>query len=94
MTPLLDEATWRASLFGKPLNLTRLKFRLLKTLHKRLERIYSKVQLLDMAFPDDRDVFDRTIDSHIKNIRLKVKTIATEVDLIRSVYDVGYAFSE
>lgn len=91
---VMDDATWRASLFGKPLDLTRREFRLLQVLHKRPGRVYSRSQLLDLAFPDDADVFDRTIDSHIKNIRNKVKSIAPGVDLIRSVYGVGYALGD
>lgn len=91
---VLDEETWRARLYGKPLELTRQEFRLLQVLHKRPNRVFSRAQLLDLAFRDDRDVIDRTIDSHIKNIRIKTKAIAPGVDLIRSVYGVGYAFGD
>ena len=48
--------------------------------------------MLDLAFSDDADVFDRTIDSHIKNTRNKIKAIAPDFDPIRSVYGVGYAY--
>ncbi|WP_372840452.1 response regulator [Phaeovulum sp.] len=91
---VLDEETWRARLYGKPLELTRQEFRLLQVLYKRPNRVFSRAQLLDLAFRDDRDVIDRTIDSHIKNIRIKTKAIAPGVDLIRSVYGVGYAFGD
>ncbi len=91
---VLDETTWKASLLGKPLELTRREFRLLQALHRRPGRAFSRAQLLDLAFPDDAEVFDRTIDSHIKNIRVKVKAIAPGIDLIRSIYGVGYAFGE
>ncbi len=91
---VLDAETWRARLYGKPLDLTRQEFRLLQVLYKRPNRVFSRAQLLDLAYRDDRDVIDRTIDSHIKNIRIKTKAIAPGVDLIRSVYGVGYAFGD
>jgi len=91
---VLDEESFRASLFGKALDLTRREFMLLLALHKRPGRVFSRAQLLDLAYPDDAEVFDRTIDSHIKNIRMKVKAVAPGVELIRSIYGVGYAFGE
>ena len=54
-------------------------------------RVFSRDQLLDLAFPDDAEVYDRTIDSHIRNIRRKFAA-ASDLDPIRSVYGVGYAF--
>jgi len=88
----LDETTLRATLLGKPLDLTRREFMLLSALKKRPGRAFTRAQLLDLAYPDDAEVYDRTIDSHIKNIRTKVKAVAPEVELIRSIYGVGYAF--
>ncbi|KEO61656.1 response regulator [Thioclava indica] len=89
---VMDPESWRATLSSKPLDLTKREFQILHTLHKRPGRVFSRAQLLEMAFPDDSDVFDRTIDSHIKNIRLKVKALEPAVELIRSVYGVGYAY--
>jgi two-component system response regulator BaeR len=86
--------SWTATLLGKPLDLTRREFTLLHLLYSRPGRVFSRAQLLDLAFPDDSDVFDRTIDSHIKNIRKKINALAPEMELIRSVYGVGYAFGD
>lgn len=91
---VLDEDAWKATLFGKPLDLTPRELSLLAVLHRRPGRVYSRAQLLDLAFPDDADVFDRTIDTHVKNIRAKVKAVMPGVDLIRSVYGVGYALAD
>lgn len=91
---ILDGEKWRATLNDQPLDLTRREFQLLAALHSHPGRVYSRSQLLDLAFPDDADVIDRTIDSHIKNIRTKIKTAAPESNLIRSVYGVGYAFGD
>ncbi|SNS99559.1 response regulator [Tropicimonas sediminicola] len=90
----MDSSTWRAALFGKPLELTRREFQVLEVLHKRPGRVFSRAQLLELAFPEDADVIDRTIDTHIKNIRSKMKRIEPEADLIRSVYGVGYALDD
>lgn len=87
----LDPASWLATLDGQPLDLTRREFQLLHIMQARPGRVYSRAQLLDLAFPDDADVVDRTIDSHIKNIRNKIKS-ASDWEPIRSVYGVGYAF--
>ena len=44
--------------------------------------------------PDDAEVFDRVIDTHVKNIRTKLRKISKDAEIIRSVYGVGYAFEE
>ncbi len=91
---MLDPESWVATIGGKNINLTRREFQLLLALFKRPGRVFSRTQLLDLAFPDDTDVFDRTIDSHIKNIRHKIKSVDPDCDVIRSVYGVGYAFDK
>ncbi len=88
----LDTETWTATLDGRPLELTRREFQLLQVLSQRPGRVYSRNQLLNIVFADERSVFERTVDSHIKNIRNKVKAIDPQVECIRSVYGVGYAF--
>jgi len=90
---VLDEAQWQATLHGQPLALTRREFRLLQALARQAGRIFSRAQLLDMAYDDTLDVNERAIDSHIKNLRKKLKTAGDgEHDWIRSVYGVGFAF--
>lgn len=88
----LNEDNWVVSYDGKTLDFTRREFRLLSILNKRPGRVFSRAQLLELAFPDDSMVFDRTVDSHIKNIRQKLKPFTGEDELIRSVYGVGYAY--
>jgi two-component system, OmpR family, response regulator BaeR len=88
----MDEATWVAAVNGTARDLTRREFQILHVMFNRAGRVYSRAQLLDLALPDDTSVIDRTIDSHIKNIRAKVKAVRPDWDPIRSVYRVGYAF--
>jgi two-component system response regulator BaeR len=89
---VLDADQRIATLDGKPLELTRREFQLLSVLVNRPGRVFSRSQLLDLVFPDDSDVFDRTIDSHIKNIRQKIKKRDPDSAAIRSVYGVGYGY--
>jgi len=79
------EARWQ----GTVLDLTPAEFRLLHTLASAPGRVFPRDQLIDLVYDDHRVVTDRTIDSHIKNLRRKLSTLCTE-DLIRSVYGVGY----
>jgi two-component system response regulator BaeR len=82
----------RISWSGKALPLTPLEFRLLKRLVSYPGRVYSREQLLDGLNADFRDSSDRTIDSHIKNLRRKIQTIDPDCECIASVYGVGYRF--
>jgi len=51
----------------------------------------SRVQLLD-ALSDEKDVFDRTVDSHIKNLRKKLSPFFPDQEMIQTIYGVGYRF--
>lgn len=88
---LIDSDKWQATLDGTQLGLTRREFALLQALVARPGRVFSRDQLLSLAFPDDTEVFDRTIDSHVRNMRRKIALVSTW-DPIRSVYGVGYAY--
>lgn len=88
---LIDSDKWQATLDGTQLDLTRREFALLQALVARPGRVFSRDQLLSLAFPDDTEVFDRTIDSHVRNMRRKIALVSTW-DPIRSVYGVGYAY--
>lgn len=89
---VLDESHWQATLHGTPLNLTRREFKLLQVLARQRGRIFSRAQLLDQAYDDTLDVNERAIDSHIKNLRKKLKAASgDDTDWIRSVYGVGFA---
>ena len=92
-TLTLDEVQWQASIRGEPVPLTLREFRLLQALVRQSGRIFSRSQLLDLAYDDTLDVNERAIDSHIKNLRRKLKAAdGRDHDWIRSVYGVGFAF--
>ena len=56
--------------------------------------VKTRNQLLDIAYNDDVYVDDRTIDSHIKRIRRKFRSVDPEFDAIETLYGVGYRFDE
>ncbi len=99
MTPLphgpglrLDAASGRAWLDDLPLDLTLLEFRLLQVLAGQPGRIFSRDQLMDALYRDERVVCDRTVDSHVKKLRRKIDEIRPGRGLILSVYGAGYRF--
>jgi two-component system response regulator BaeR len=72
--------------------LTTVEFSLFYLLYSNANRIYARAQIMDLVYKDYRDISDRTIDSHIRNLRKKLSTLTMKNDLIRSIYGVGYKF--
>lgn len=89
---VLDEAGWRALLGDRDLGLTAVEFQLLKVLMAQPGRIFSRDQLMDAMYRDERVVSDRTVDSHIKKLRKKISEVAPQREIIHSVYGVGYKY--
>ncbi|WEA07126.1 two-component system response regulator BaeR [Pantoea dispersa] len=87
---LIDEGRFQASWREQPLELTPAEFRLLKTLALEPGKVFSREQLLNHLYDDYRVVTDRTIDSHIKNLRRKLENLDAEQSFIRAVYGMGY----
>jgi two-component system response regulator BaeR len=89
-TPLeIDHDSFIVRLYGKKIDLTPSEFKLVAALGAKPGRVWSRAQLLDV-FSGEKDVFDRTIDSHVKNARKKIAHFFPELDLIQSVYGIGY----
>ncbi|HET8904833.1 MAG TPA: response regulator [Saccharospirillum sp.] len=82
----------RARYGDRDTELTAIEMRLLQLLMKHPGRIFTRDQLMDDIYPDRRLVSDRTIDSHIKNLRRKLATLAPDQEFVRSVYGAGYKF--
>ncbi|MBX9690962.1 MAG: response regulator [Cyanobacteria bacterium] len=87
----VDDEKGRILVHGTPLDLTRTEFRLLKLLMSKPGKIYSRTQLLESCCQDE-DVFDRVIDSHIKNVRKKLTRVLAGQEVIHAVYGIGYRF--
>ncbi len=90
----LDDNLSQVTLYGKPVPLTHREYRLLQTLIQHRDRILSRPQLLDLSYDEDtQDLNERSVDSHIKNLRKKLRSAdRSGHDWIRSVYGVGFAF--
>lgn len=89
---VVERSSMRIVHAGSALNLTPVEFRILAELMEHPDRVYSRQQLLDFAHEDQRDINDRTVDSHIKNIRRKLAARMPNADCLQSVYGVGYRF--
>jgi len=79
---------------GKPVTLTVTEFLILQALAQRPGVVKSRDALMDAAYDDQVYVDDRTIDSHIKRLRKKFKSVDTSFDVIETLYGVGYRFKE
>ena len=88
----LDGERFQAMLHGMDLELTVVEFKLLSFLYDNPGKIYNRTKLMDHIYPDQRVVSDRTIDSHIKNLRKKISGVLPESELIHSVYGAGYKY--
>jgi two-component system response regulator BaeR len=90
----INSDAMQAIYHGAELALTPAEFRLLKKLSHRPGVIFSRDKLMDAIYDDARVVTDRTIDSHIKNLRKKMLTVEPSHECIKSVYGVGYKFEQ
>ena len=79
-----------ARLDDKDLQLTPIELRLLALLQSTPGRIYRRDHLLRQLYDDHRVVTDRTVDTHVKNLRRKLQVVRPGQDMIRSIYGVGY----
>jgi len=90
MDPLRHTVTWK----GNDVSLTVTEFLLLQALAQRPGFVKSRDQLMDVAYDDQVYVDDRTIDSHIKRLRKKMRTADDEFSAIETLYGIGYRYNE
>ena len=88
----LDPARHQVDWLGKRVSLTVTEFLILEALAMRPGVVKSRNQLMDAAYNDDIFVDDRTIDSHIKRLRRKFRTVDPEFSAIETLYGAGYSF--
>ena len=87
----VDEAGQRILLQGQPLDLTRREYQLLACLVAAKGRILSREHLLDSVWGSDSDSTDRTVDTHIKTLRAKLRAVLPESDFISTHRGMGYS---
>ncbi len=86
----IDPTRFQAWLGESELKLTPVEFSLLRLLTAQPGRVFSRDQLMNEMYTDYRVVSDRVVDTHIKNLRRKLHAAAPELDLVESIYGVGY----
>lgn len=86
----IDTKRHCASLDNHALKLSPVEFALLNHLAEHPGQVFSRDQLMNAIYSDYRVVSDRTIDTHVKNLRHKLADASPGADLIESVYGVGY----
>ncbi|BCJ92706.1 DNA-binding response regulator [Anaerocolumna cellulosilytica] len=77
---------------GNAVSLTPSEYKLLITLAKRPGKVFTREELIDIAFDGDFLGYDRTIDSHIKNLRGKIEDNSKECNYILTIRGIGYKF--
>jgi len=87
----LRAAEARVLYSGRPLDLTRYEYLLLKTLIEHPGHVLSRAQLMDRVWADAPDTLDRTVDAHIKSLRAKVRAIDPGADPIQTHRGMGYS---
>jgi two-component system response regulator ChvI len=90
MDPARHQVMWEE----RPVSLTVTEFLILEALAQRPGVIKSRNQLMDAAYPDDVFVDDRTVDSHIKRIRRKFRSVDRSFGAIETLYGAGYSFAD
>ncbi len=90
MDRLRHAVTWK----GKDVSLTVTEFLLLQALAQRPGFVKSRDQLMDLAYDDQAYVDDRTIDSHIKRLRKKMRAVDGDFGAIETLYGIGYRYNE
>lgn len=90
----MDPARHHVAWDNKPVSLTVTEFLILEALAARPGVIKSRNQLMDAAYPDDVFVDDRTVDSHIKRMRRKFRSVDPEFSAIDTLYGAGYSFTD
>jgi two-component system response regulator ChvI len=90
MDPLRHSVSWK----GRDVALTVTEFLLLQALAQRPGFVKSRDQLMDVAYDDQVYVDDRTIDSHIKRLRKKMRMADDDFNAIETLYGIGYRYNE
>ncbi|HEX3047969.1 MAG TPA: response regulator transcription factor [Bacillota bacterium] len=89
---VIDSGKYEVLVKGKPVNLTPTEFKLLQLLSQTPGQVFSRSQLVEQIQGYNYDGFDRTIDSHIKNLRQKIEPGSEAPVYILTVFGVGYKF--
>ncbi|MBF0508354.1 MAG: response regulator [Deltaproteobacteria bacterium] len=90
----LAETTHQVTVNNQELKLTPSEFRLLKVMMSHPNRVFSRNDLINLAQGYDFEGYDRTIDTHIKNLRKKIAELLPGQEIISSIYGIGYKLNQ
>jgi two-component system catabolic regulation response regulator CreB len=90
----IDKKRKRISYFGKPLDLSRYEYKILEVLIGRPGWVFSRDQLMDLVWEEPEASMDRTVDTHIKTLRSKLKEVKPKLDPIKTHRGLGYSLKE
>ncbi|MFH0782859.1 MAG: two-component system response regulator CreB [Pseudomonadota bacterium] len=91
---VLDEAKRQFRLFGHLLSLSRYEYEILRLLVRRPGQVFSREQIMEIAWDEPDASMERTVDAHVRNLRAKLKAVAPEYDPIVTHWGVGYSLKE
>ena len=89
----LDDVTHQVMIGNNLLNLTPSEFGLLKSMMAQPNRVFTRGELINKVQGYEFEGYDRTIDSHIKNLRRKIAKMIPDQEIISTIYGVGYKFN-
>lgn len=87
----VEEEKARISYEGTVLELTRYEYLLLKTLLSQPERVFSRAQLMDRVWTEPTGSFERSVDTHIKTLRSKLREVDENLNPIKTHRGLGYS---
>jgi len=90
----LDESRRLITYCGTPLELSHYEYRLMRIFIQRPGHVYSREQLMNLAWDEPESSMDRTVDAHIKNLRAKLKSVRPNHAPIVTHRGVGYSLKE
>ena len=90
----IDVSGHKVLVSGKEVDLTASEFKLLTTLSRYPGRVYSRMELVEKVLGYDFEGYERTIDSHVKNLRAKIGDNPRHPTWLHTVHGVGYRFED
>jgi DNA-binding response OmpR family regulator len=91
---VIDRGRMRATVAGRPVDLTATEFQLLAALARSPGRVFTRAQLLDLLHGVTLEAYERAIDAHVKNIRRKLEPDPRQPRFVLTVYGAGYKLAD
>jgi two-component system, OmpR family, catabolic regulation response regulator CreB len=86
----IDTQKAKVMFYGQGVDLTKYEFLLLSIMHNKSEQVFSREQLMQKIWPNDASL-ERSVDTHIKSLRVKLRSINSDVEVIKTHRGLGYS---